>query len=210
MGATLTIEVFWDKEPVYRQSTGVIRKGRRRLPTIVLQPLRTAAARLSDRDVLAIVRSKGFSYPRSNIVGDWPFWQDYREVPAGDTDAVVVDPNTGLMWQQRGSEGIPWRADEQPDARAYMAGLNRARHAGFGDWRVPSVEELLSLMQSRSGTTHIDQVFDRDLDEIWSVDTRPDGTPLRVAFDVGEVNTGRAAAVRAVRSVKLADDLGGR
>ena len=54
---------------------------------------------------------------------------------------VVVDNNTGLMWQQT----IPTDEYKQEDAVSYCNTLN---YAGYSDWRLPNTQELLTIVDN--------------------------------------------------------------
>ena len=55
---------------------------------------------------------------------------------------VSRDPATGLIWQKGGSEyRLCWQ-----DAQGYIDGLNARRYAGRENWRLPTVNELFSLL----------------------------------------------------------------
>ncbi|GAK51982.1 WD-40 repeat protein [Candidatus Moduliflexus flocculans] len=82
---------------------------------------------------------------------------------------VVVDKTTGLMWQQSGSP----KELTYDDARKYIESLNQGEgFAGYTDWRLPTVEELLSLMEkeTNAGGRFIDPRFDQTQSWIWSAD----------------------------------------
>ena len=53
----------------------------------------------------------------------------------------MFDETTGLMWQQGGS------SEEMVyiEAAEYIIELNQKRHAGFNDWRLPTLSELKAL-----------------------------------------------------------------
>lgn len=82
-------------------------------------------------------------------------------------DKVVRDYATGLMWQQAGSN----RGDYKK-AQEYINKLNRDNFAGFNDWRLPTLEEAMSLMEreKRGAELYIDPVFDQDQWWIWCAD----------------------------------------
>ena len=68
-------------------------------------------------------------------------------------DGVVIDRNTHLMWAQQEEPGTY-------DHAAAAAACESSRRAGFSDWRLPSSNELMSLVDySRSVTP----VFDPDV-----------------------------------------------
>ncbi len=54
-------------------------------------------------------------------------------------DNIVLDHNTGLMWQQT----IPTGTYTWDEAVSYCNGLN---YAGYSDWRLPQIKELLTTV----------------------------------------------------------------
>jgi serine protease Do len=84
-----------------------------------------------------------------------------------NNDGTVTDKATGLMWQKSGSSS----SLQNRSAKEYIKRLNRKRYAGHSDWRMPTVEELASLLakSSKSGS-HIDPVFDHKRTICWTVD----------------------------------------
>ncbi|GAK55247.1 hypothetical protein U27_02079 [Candidatus Vecturithrix granuli] len=78
---------------------------------------------------------------------------------------VIFDHATGLTWQQSGSPE-PLTYDQ---AREYVEGLNLA---GYTDWRLPTVEELCSLVkkEQNSNDLFIDRRFDQTQTWVWSAD----------------------------------------
>jgi len=77
-----------------------------------------------------------------------------------NADGTITDRSTALMWAQNDSGTTQnWQA-----ALAYVETLNNANHLGHGDWRLPNIKELQSILDyTRSpGTTAsaaIDPVF---------------------------------------------------
>lgn len=53
-------------------------------------------------------------------------------------DGTITDMTTGLMWQQRESKAMTWE-----QALAYCESLDLG---GYGDWRLPNIRELFSLV----------------------------------------------------------------
>jgi len=122
--------------------------------------------------------------------------------------AVIIDQATGLMWQRDGSEKIMFLSD----AETYLKSLNEKAYAGFSDWRLPTVEELASLIEPIGAHEHlfIDSRFnsqqaacltsDSTLDSVkltntWIVDFRQGG----VYSDI----SGNRYFARAVRSLSV-------
>jgi hypothetical protein len=57
-------------------------------------------------------------------------------------DGTVTDRATGLMWSKADSgKGMNWQ-----EALAWVQAKNAARHLGRGDWRLPSIKELQSIV----------------------------------------------------------------
>ncbi|PID46489.1 MAG: hypothetical protein CSB47_03800 [Proteobacteria bacterium] len=70
-------------------------------------------------------------------------------------NGTVSDRNTGLMWK-RCSEGQSGEYCQQGKAKEYnwqqAQALKGSRFAGYSDWRVPTIEELRSLVFCSNGT----------------------------------------------------------
>lgn len=88
---------------------------------------------------------------------------------AMDEDAVT-DHVSNLMWQRSGSF-FPMSWDE---AHTYVASLNKQEFAGRSDWRLPTVDELSTLIQSAPVMADycVDSVFDLSQNVLWSADRR--------------------------------------
>jgi len=72
----------------------------------------------------------------------------YRLGPDGRT---VIDDNTGLVWQRSpdtNGDGVVSSSDKLSlsEARALPERVNAARFGGYGDWRLPTIKELYSLI----------------------------------------------------------------
>ena len=62
----------------------------------------------------------------------------FESSTAGNSDIVVTDSKTGLMWQKTTEVTDTWK-----EALEYCENLN---YAGFSDWRLPNINELASLL----------------------------------------------------------------
>ena len=83
-------------------------------------------------------------------------------------DKVVIDYATGLMWHQSGSsKNMSWKR-----AKKWVTELNKKGYAGFSDWRLPTLEEAVSLLEpsEKNGNQFIDPVFDKTQSSIWTCD----------------------------------------
>jgi hypothetical protein len=121
------------------------------------------------------------------------YWDKYREsglrfdnIFGDNGDGTITDFFTGLMWKKSSSTELQnWDYDrgDGPKNRKwgdeYMNELNTKKFAGYSDWRVPTLEELASLLESKpkNGKFRIDSLFDvRTLSseyvggKVWSAD----------------------------------------
>ncbi len=83
-----------------------------------------------------------------------------------DGDKVVVDHATGLMWQQSGSDD----KERFFDLEKYIEHLNRDKFAGYNDWRLPTLEEAITLLEEETNNNglYINPVFDKIQNYIWT------------------------------------------
>jgi len=83
-------------------------------------------------------------------------------------DKVVIDLATGLMWHQSGSENeIIWK----DEVEKWLSEINNKKYAGFNNWRLPTIEESLSLLESNNKNgLFVDQIFDIKQSRIWTAD----------------------------------------
>ncbi|MDZ7356715.1 MAG: DUF1566 domain-containing protein [candidate division KSB1 bacterium] len=81
---------------------------------------------------------------------------------------MVIDHASGLMWQQGGS--VEYMTYE--NAKKWIADLNQKGYAGYNDWRLPTLEEAMSLMEPKelNGDLYIDPKFDATQRWIWTSD----------------------------------------
>jgi hypothetical protein len=80
---------------------------------------------------------------------------------------VIFDRSTGLMWQQSGSSNPMHRVE----AEKYVRDLNSHGFAGYNNWRLPTLDEAMSLMEpSRYGDLFADPRFDKNQRWIWTAD----------------------------------------
>jgi len=140
---------------------------------------------------------------------DWGFYghstinHDYNLKTIGG-DKVVVDIATGLMWHQSGSDNYMYR--EQ--AKEWVEDLNSEEgYAGYNDWRLPTVDEAVSLLESNKRTDlYIDPIFSNKQKWIWTGDRFGSEAAWHVIFYDGYVNWYNfydyCHCVRPVRSVR--------
>jgi len=104
------------------------------------------------------------------------------------------------MWQQSGSPNYITYAD----AEKYIRELNDKRFVGHNDWRLPTLEEAMSLMEpTKHDGWHLPPVFHPTQRWIWTADKESSGVAWVVSFYEGHCFNVDAmiysGAVRAMR-----------
>jgi serine/threonine-protein kinase len=96
---------------------------------------------------------------------------------------VIADRKTGLTWQQSGSQD----KIDHPQIADYLNIVNRQSLAGYNDWRLPSLEETMSLVtpSKRDNDLHIDPLFDTKQNTIFTADLRNSRQVWIVGFSEG-------------------------
>jgi len=114
---------------------------------------------------------------------------------------VIVDKTSNLMWQHYGSDNKM----EYAKVQSWITHLNSSRYAGFSDWRLPTLEEALTLLEPEyfRNEVYIQPVFARKQRLIWTSDHYL-GTIYVVDYQNGLSsirNPDEECFVRAVRSL---------
>ena len=160
--------------------------------------LRSIPRSLIDDKVKSMLKMRNFFDSTWNKSGD--FKNEY-ESETINGDKVVLDHATGLMWHQSGSPAMNYTK-----AKQWIEDLNRHGYAGYNDWRLPTLEEGASLLESTkiNRELYIDSKFSRRQQWIWTSDTVGKDRVWVFDFRIGDV-TGRWVGgylhhVRPVRS----------
>ena len=127
---------------------------------------------MSNYKDLSVVQVK--SFPNISIRQGWLFWGFYGHSTINHDynlktikgDKVVIDHATGLMWHQSGSDvSITWSK-----VKKWIEKLNKSGYAGYYDWRIPTLEEAVSLLESSErNASHIDPVFSNTTDRMYNI-----------------------------------------
>jgi hypothetical protein len=184
--------------------------------------LRSERQTVSADQAKVMVVTHNFFHVRWNAGGKGLAHQ--YESKAVQNALVVEDHATGLMWQ-RGGSGDAAQGGLKAAAE-YVQGLNAKKFAGFDDWRLPTLEEAMSLMtppekgqpgevndggdQVVKGVDHIDASFENSAAPfLWTSDVQSPTRGWVVYFWDGICdleNLEFNGYVRAVRSLKTAKD----
>lgn len=131
------------------------------------------------------------------------------EYKTNEDGLTVTDHATGLMWQQSGSDSaIPYKR-----VQTYVKQLNSEHFAGYSDWRLPTIEELISLREPKRANIkgYIDPIFDDKKSFCWSSDKRLPVGVYYFNFHIGGVywheSTDSICYVRTVRSCQSHQNL---
>jgi hypothetical protein len=151
----------------------------RAVPPPVIK-LRSKPITVSDEDALKTFKLKkdsdGFRRPLEYVKNDFK----------DNGDGTITDRTTGLIWQKSGSDKyMPYK-----DATSYIDGLNSGKFAGYSDWRLPTVDELRSLLtpEKQSNGLYISPIFDKNQLWCWTSDQRASGGAWSVYFGNGVVS----------------------
>jgi hypothetical protein len=191
-----------DKHPVYT------RDGVKQTETHKVT-LRRIRKQISVSDIEAMTQKYNFFVKGKNEQGEFP--NDFID----NRDGTVTDTTTELMWQKSGSAStLSWNQTKQ-----YVQQLNEQGFGGYYNWRIPTTEELASLLNLSLGPNrvYIDPLFDTKQKECWSSDLSEGSSQssfknLVIDFSKGSIEERRSdnnttgmdlCSVRAVRTVML-------
>jgi hypothetical protein len=109
-----------------------------------------------------MIEAHNFFEKSLNKAGDFP--NDLVD----NGDGTITDRVTGLIWEKGGSSSaLFYRAAEK-----YVALLNEEEHGGYDDWRIPTTEELASLLEGKKNKAalYMSSLFEPTQEECWSSD----------------------------------------
>lgn len=140
----------------------------------------------------------------SEIFGTDPLMRPLKNIPnrfSGLGDASVLDEKTGLVWQKGGTRFPVNRLQ----ADAYIAELNRTKWGGIESWRLPTIDELLSIVTSTpEGRAYcIESVFEQYQKWLWSSDRCTFITAWYVSLESGYVDWNDLSAYYHVKAVSV-------
>lgn len=134
-------------------------------------PLRSRSTALSKQRAIDMIRNFDFYDAFKNPKGNG-FSHSYA-LHVKNGNKIVIDEETNLMWQQ---SGYIYKI-ESGDAKKCIKRLNKNGYAGYNDWRLPTLEEAMSLIEPEKSDSglHIDPLFDKKQNWIWTSDRNMNG-----------------------------------
>ncbi len=160
-----------------------------------------AISTLQEEEVTLMLKERDFyerdRHNKGNGISH--FYQSY-ERKREKWEAWVIDYTTGLMWQVSG-KFYPISFSE---AERYVCDMNTRQFAGYEDWRLPTLEEAMSLMEheKKHDDLHLGPVFVSSERWIWTAD-KYDATRVWVVFfNFGICNHGDVDGEAYVRMVR--------
>ena len=185
--ALLHLELHWEKRKA--QACRTMAQDRRD-PANDKPPLRTTPVRTS-----GVKARDAF-----NVNELWQPMHFTNNIFTERTDMTVPDRATGLIWQRKDPDS-PVNRD---DADAIIAALNESRFGGLSTWRLPTVNELLTLVNDPTmPESDCAQDMLTEQNWYWSCDRRSAKTSWYVNIRLGYTGwqeNGCRYAVRAVAS----------
>ncbi len=166
--------------------------------------LRSKPEALSDDDVRDMIKKNNFFIKKRNWT-ETRQWDnesgDFKHDFKDNGNGTITDSVTGLVWEKAGSPNHMLFRDTQ----GYIQGLNKKKFAGYNDWRLPTLEELASLLENKEvDDLFTDPLFDRKQRWCWSADKRASrGRGVwHVCFYFGSVNWSSLKNYHYVRAVR--------
>ncbi|MBN2356421.1 ankyrin repeat domain-containing protein [candidate division KSB1 bacterium] len=130
------------------------------------KPLRCEPIIFEDlSDIHATIKKHGFCsrYYNFNLK---TFMNDFEKIQI-NTEFFVKDNSTGLLWQSNGTK----EELSVEEANLWIEELNKNLYAGFSNWRLPTFEEAMSLVELKQNpdSLYINSHFS-NIESIWTSD----------------------------------------
>jgi len=100
--------------------------------------LRSVPTELDDTDVESMFEKHNLFAKKWNN-------GDYVNEFVDNNDGTVTDLSSGLMWEKGGSSSVMLYGKTEE----YISHLNQKKFLGHDDWRIPTLPELLSLLEPK-------------------------------------------------------------
>lgn len=151
----------------------------------LIKPMRLRSGpleKLSYETILKMLRKKDFFDNYRNKKGK--SLPHKYELIISHQKSLVVDLAKGLTFQQSGSN----KRMTFDEANDYVSDLKTQKFGGYEDWRLPTLEEAMSLTKQRKqGALYIHSIFEQKQVSIWTADKKTSSLPWVVNFSSGLV-----------------------
>ncbi|MFH2059287.1 MAG: protein kinase [Pseudomonadota bacterium] len=138
--------------------------------------LRSAPSRILAKHARSIFNLDDLHQPETYLKND------FERKP----EKIIIDQATHLAWLQSGSlYPMHWQ-----DAQEYVQGLSEANTGGYKNWRLPTINELLSLLNPMFQEDFcLEPMFSKVQKWLWSADTRSKKSAWTVDVEMGFVRS---------------------
>jgi hypothetical protein len=148
-------------------------------PACIRRPVRHKPTVLSEEELPRLIQAGGFFDSRYNPGGS------FANCLVDNGDGLTVSElASGVMWQRGGCDLTAIRL-----LHGYLEELNRQRFAGYDDWRLPTMEEGLALLEPVPSVHgfHLHPCFNAAQPFIFLADERQPGGYWFIDFKQGSV-----------------------
>ncbi len=159
---------------------------------------------LKSTDYLSVEKAKAMVIDRDfyhiNWNGNGVGIKHEYELKTVNNDTIVIDHATNLTWQKAGTDDYV----SYDGVEAYIQKLRTDKFAGYDDWRLPKLEEAMSLVEPvpKIGNQFIDSIFDPQQSWIWTSDKQSASNAWVVNFNNGNCNNNHINNKNYVRAVR--------
>lgn len=157
---------------------------------------------LDEEDVKSMIKKYGFFHASWNKNGAFKSYYEKEVKNGGD---VVIAYTTGLMWYNGKREAEM----NLKEVEKWIEQLNSDKYGGYGDWRLPTLEEAASLLRKYKNrqSLHIAPIFSGSPAKIWTKDNTTKKFLANekywiVCFDKGNVEVSPRSNKHHVRPVR--------
>jgi hypothetical protein len=167
--------------------------------------LRSTPKELSESDVRTMLANHNFFAKSLNESGS--FIGDLTDNGYG----TVTDRATGLMWQSGGSKtALSYSQAEEYVHLENIGGLLKLEgYPDYRGWRIPTLEELCSILSATKGTNggRIGPLFKEDQKECWSSDKVFSLHPRNISYYSVDLMTGEIGRSTTFNSFRPGDNI---
>jgi serine/threonine protein kinase len=167
-----------------------------KIPSKGKADLRSHYQSLNTDEVTALLKKRGFFDKEKNNKGN--FFNNFKAKTISG-DPVVIDHATNLVWHPSGSSN-PMIFKE---AKKWAQELNQKSYAGYSDWRLPTLEEAASLLETdKKNDLYLDTLFSREQPWIWTGDPSGKKWTWTVNFKDGRTHWNHINSMNYVKPVR--------